>query len=419
MNKVFKWSGGVLLCASMPLMAEETKLPNASVDVNATVVSNYVFRGNDMFQNRFVQKRKEIDGKNIAPAFQPSITFKTPVDGLTFNVWGSFALSGREDKDVDQRIQTGRGAYNTAEPGFGNNPLVDAAQTFGTSGVAAAQAQLYSSYTTLATPTHNLFSGTAGQSIANQKVATFYKDVNGLKRLDEIDLTLAYSSATRVGVLGFGIIHYGLANAKGKANPFGGIANTANYYATEMYVSYALPMLPDLTAKLSSDIVNSNQYYQLLYSKTFNVSDSVAVSVNTGPGYSVQTNLYTLNGGAGQANDPAIQTLQGWKEWTSNVGVTVKGFTVGVNAAYRPDLRFFDLDYGTNRALEVDGGSTMDDGLIPNPATSGSGIYADLLTRTVTTAVRNRTGNQSYTYTPRQKLPKWLYWVNLGYTASF
>ncbi|MCE9596873.1 MAG: hypothetical protein K8S54_02805, partial [Spirochaetia bacterium] len=68
MNKVFKWSGGVLLCASMPLMAEETKLPNASIDVNATVVSNYVFRGADIHQNKFVQERKAYDGKNIAPA---------------------------------------------------------------------------------------------------------------------------------------------------------------------------------------------------------------------------------------------------------------------------------------------------------------------------------------------------------------
>ncbi|MCE9596693.1 MAG: hypothetical protein K8S54_01870, partial [Spirochaetia bacterium] len=287
---------------------------------------------------------------------------------------------------------------------------------------AAAQAQLVTSYASLATPTHVLQTGSTAspaQGIASQKVAQFYKDANGLKRADEIDMTLAYSSSTRVGVIGFGIVHYSLANAKAKGNPFMGGTNSAFYYVTEMYASYALPMFPDLTAKLNSDIINSNQYYQLLYSKTINVSDTVAVAITTGPGYSVQSTPSLIAGNALQGNDPSIQTIQGWKDWTTNLGVTVKGFTVGINAAYRPDLRFFDTDYATNRALEIDGGSTINDGLVANPALSGSGLYADLLSRTVSTQVSNRTGNTAYSFTPRQKLPKWIYWVNAGYTASF
>ncbi|MBL8018134.1 MAG: hypothetical protein JNM27_00595 [Leptospirales bacterium] len=423
MNKVFKWSGGVLLCASMPLMAEEPpKLPNANVDVNVSIASNYVFRGQDMYANRFVQKRQAFDSINQSPSLQPSITFKTPVDGLTFNILGAFALAGRGDKDIDQRIQNARPAGNNADATSANSIV---AQTLvdmhtGTAG---------SFHSILDGKLQTLQGGTKWPttSIAATNAPNLYKDPNGLERADEIDLTLGYSSSTRVGVIGFGVVTYNYVNPKAKGNPFaqnpGGGAGSPYYFGTEMFVTYALPMFPDLTAKAYHDIVNSNQYYQLVYSKTIAINDKVSVGVTTGPSYSIVSNQYSLTG-AGALNQTNVvqdtqQTVQGWKDWTSNVSVILGGLTVGLNAAYRPDLRFYDSDLATNRVVALDGQSTMDDGLVNDPSKVGNGLASDLVQLFVNSNQRVLALNPRYAWTPRQKLPKWIYWANVGYTATF
>ena len=424
MKQFLKWTGAALLLASLPLAAEDPKpaaepeLPNASVDVSLQFASNYVFRGADVFQNRFNQKRQSISGVNEAWTFQPSITFKTPVDGLYFNIWGNFAMEGREDKDTDQRLQTTVTSPGTGDTA-GSNILIDSidptlnggaipASYVGTTLTSAATYYPGTSASCTA-----CVSGTYG-GVNNITVPALRKESNGLKRFDEIDLTIGYGASTKVGVIGFGIVTYNLVNPKAKANPFGNVGGT--YYITEIFGTYALPMFPDLTAKIYGDIVTSSQYYQLVYAKTINVNDSVAVSVSTGPGYSIQNNGYSLSTLASAypqgANLP--QTIAGWRDWTSSVGVTVKGFNVNVNAAYRPDLRFFDGDMATSRLVELDGGSTNDDGLVADPKYVGAGPVGDIYQRSVSRQMAARTGNASYSYTPRQKLPKWVYWVNLG-----
>ena len=433
MKQFLKWTGGTLLVASMPLMAADPPaatpatpaapaapaLPNGGVDVSLQLSSNYVFRGADMYQNKFVQDRQSYGKWNKAPSFQPSITFKTPVDGLTFNIWGAFALTNRNDKDVDQRIQNGKGGV-TSNDTILANPLIDSidynSSATPPNTVGTSPAQYLRNYFNTATtfyPTGNY----AGASTVN--VPGFYKDANGLGRVDELDYTIAYSSATKVGTIGFGLVTYQLANAKGKGNPFiaGG---SAFYYATEMFATYALPMLPDLTAKAYADIVNSNQYYQLVYSKTIAVSDAVSVTVTTGPSYSIQSALYAVPNGSGNTYAGTTQTLQGWKDVTSSVGVSAKGFNVQLNAAYRPDLRFYDSDPSTNRLVEIDGGSTMNDGRVADPKWTGSGVAADVVQRGITAQGRRlAAGNGNYQFVARQKLPRWIYWVNAGYTASF
>jgi len=75
----------------------------SSINVDLPIVSTYVFRGVDVFQNKFVQEKKSISGFNLAPAIQPSITFNF-TEGLSFNIWSSFALTNRQDKDTDQLL---------------------------------------------------------------------------------------------------------------------------------------------------------------------------------------------------------------------------------------------------------------------------------------------------------------------------
>lgn len=425
MKQILKWTGAALLLASLPIAAEgpapaaTPQLPNANIDVSLQFASNYVFRGTDMHQNMFNQKRQSIDGKNEAWAFQPTITMKTPVDGLYVSIFGNFALEGREDKDVDQRFQTAPGAGDASNTGCGgatytqtiSNVLIDSVDGHCNGGVAASS-YIRSTLTT----SSNYFPGGTYAGVGSATAASAKKEANGLKRADEIDITIGYTASTKVGVIGFGAVTYNYVNGRAKANPFGNLGST--YFGTEMFATYALPFFPDLTAKIYGDVVNSNQYYQLVYAKTININDSVAVSVSTGPGYSIEKNLYSTTTAAASfpAAANAAQVVSGWRDWTSSVGVTVKGFNVNFNAAYRPDLRFFDGDYATSRLVEADGGSTNADGLVADPKWVGAGPVGDILQRGGT-----RNGqriNSNYAYTPRQKLPKWLYWVNLGYTVS-
>lgn len=74
-------------------VAQETIL-----DYNVDLVTDYVFRGIDVFRDVYISREAEETPFNVAPALQPSVSFYSP-SGLWFNFWGSFALTDREDED--------------------------------------------------------------------------------------------------------------------------------------------------------------------------------------------------------------------------------------------------------------------------------------------------------------------------------
>ncbi|HMU82967.1 MAG TPA: hypothetical protein PKC35_06475, partial [Leptospiraceae bacterium] len=226
-----------------------------------------------------------------------------------------------------------------------------------------------------------------------------YKEANGLRRLDEMDWTLGYERQTKIGTMGGGLLVQTMSDATGKANPF--ISGGSGYILTEFFLTYALPQFKDLKLYAGADVIRSDQYYKLTYSHEFPINDSMSVSVNTGPGYMV------------------TQNLQGVRDVPTTVQLNVKGFNVGFNAVYRPKLEFFDTDTATTRAVWLDGGSTKADGLVADPSKYQAGVVSDAINGAITQAVRTRSGNTNYNYVPRQKLPHWLYFVNLGYTSTF
>jgi hypothetical protein len=60
------------------------------------VVSDYVFRGDDMYVREFTKDGKEHASVNLSPAVRPQITLFSPT--ITFNVLGTFAYNDRPDK---------------------------------------------------------------------------------------------------------------------------------------------------------------------------------------------------------------------------------------------------------------------------------------------------------------------------------
>lgn len=63
---------------------------------NIDVVSNYIFRGTDLYASVFDKDGKDHGAFQFSPALQPSLTFVGP-GGLSFGLWGSYALTNRED----------------------------------------------------------------------------------------------------------------------------------------------------------------------------------------------------------------------------------------------------------------------------------------------------------------------------------
>ena len=378
---------------SLPIFAEPAAptpaLPDGGVDLNLTFATNYVWRGADIYANNYKQKGEMYGSFNTPGAFQPSLTFKTAVDGLTFSIWGSFAMSGRHDRDIDTRYQRGPGASSILTTG-------DVVLDVNTSLAANALPTSIGGYETSAcaanvgASTADLKTGvvTAGSAAPNCGPG-FYKEEVGLKRLDEVDFTLAYSTETKKGVVGMGVINYVNPGTVGKA-PFGAI--------TEVYVSYAFPFFKDLAFTAFSGIDGvQEQYYQALYKKTIVENKTVKLEGSLGAGYKVK------NG------------LQGWNDVTGALSVTVSGITIAVNVANRPDLRFFDGDTNTKLPMWADGTSGSGDGLVEDPSKS-QGLFNDIVNATLTSALYPGT---TTSYVPRSKLPHNIVWLTAGYTYSF
>ncbi|MEQ9363823.1 MAG: hypothetical protein RIF32_06255 [Leptospirales bacterium] len=337
--------------------AAEDELPDASIDVDLAFVSNYVFRGTDLYTNRAQQEKKAVGEHTGALSFQPSININTPVEGLYFNLWGNFAMEGRSDQDVDQRLQTGPD----------------------TTAVTPGAAQ-----TTYSTATVGDY---LGQNAEAGTLPGYYNELNGLDRLDELDLTIGYGADTKVGTIGFGFVSYQQPNTKAKAG----------FALNEVFVSYALPFLTDLSLSLYSDIASSNQYYNLGYGSGVDIADGISLDYGVGVGYGVKADL------------------KGIQDVTGSVGVTLYGFSVAYNFSVRPDLRFHDGDAaGGASAQWINGGSTNADGLTED-FSQKYGVN-EVIKSTVQSALE--VGNSNFVYTPRSKIPRMVWWVSAGYSFS-
>lgn len=346
---------------AIPLFAEEeaaqSDLPG--VDVGLDVVSNYVWRGYDVHQSYFDQQGKSYTGTNVAPALQPSITLNTPLDGLSVNLWGSFAVVGREDADADGRFQMAPDGAN----------ILTASN--------AIDATTLTVDPNASTLIENYITANAGLGSA----PGYYAEQNGLKRVDELDFTIDYSWESSIGSLSAGIVAYYWPN----------IVSGGGTAPTELYVSYSPRGLSDLSLAAYFDITSNNQYYNASYGQEYEISENVAWNWGVGAGYGV------FPGGK-----------QGMMDVTGSVGMSFGGFSIGLNIAHRPDLWMYDD--GSSKIPEWLSGDNGYDGMVADPA--GQYGLTNELTNTYVSSVIG------ISYQPMQKLPKDLVWINFGYSFS-
>jgi len=99
-KKLKKIAMVITLFSGFTVFAQEgSEVSKPSVDISLAISTNYIWRGYDLYVAKFDAKSKEHGALNIGPSFQPSLTFYTPVEGLSFNMWMAYALSARDDKD--------------------------------------------------------------------------------------------------------------------------------------------------------------------------------------------------------------------------------------------------------------------------------------------------------------------------------
>lgn len=72
-----------------------------SVDVGLNVATTYIWRGEDIYLNKFHAEGAQQGIFNFGPSLMPSITVHSPVEGLSFNIWAALALTGRDNAGGD------------------------------------------------------------------------------------------------------------------------------------------------------------------------------------------------------------------------------------------------------------------------------------------------------------------------------
>ncbi|MBX7056522.1 MAG: hypothetical protein K1X75_00560 [Leptospirales bacterium] len=384
MSRIAKLATAVAIAFPAALFAED-ELPPASVDVSLQFVSNYVWRGYDLYQNYASQQGRAYGSASGALAFQPSITVNTPVEGLYANAWMSIAMQGRQDTDTDQLLQIGPGLSGNDANGNlqGANLVTLSREAGGAYGLPELQATYDSLLTTAGL---NATGATLLEQTANGgRAPGFHKEQNGLRRLDEIDLTLGYQRETNAGTLGFGLVAYL------KPNP----VNTTPTPSSELFLTYSFP---DALSFLSTGIYGDIQANTLY----------VPVTIEFAP----EPFFFSLSAGYGVA--PGVNN---WQDLTGGIGFALSGFNVGLYVVYRPTLAFFDTDTaGRDVPAWMVGGSTKYDGLVADPSKTNGAVNSDL-NNLYKSFLTPQIGSV-YNYTPRQKLPRVLYYLNVGYSFS-
>ncbi|MBE7438320.1 MAG: hypothetical protein HS115_07680 [Spirochaetales bacterium] len=387
------------------LMAQDE--PESSISIDQAIVSNYVWRGADQYPEYARQKGRKLGSHTGALSYQPSLTFNPPSSGLSFNIWGNYALEGRSDRDMDRVLQTSPGGddiwagryssdldasfrhYDVDADGNPNGTmdLYDAAihaarQRVDGSGLAGACTEL-----------------SEGGDCPWLGLPGLYKEPVGTKRKDEIDLTLSYDFETVQGNYRFGIVRYM------HPGPF----NQETFFLDEFFFGYAPAIFPDISLTVWAS--TSQWFTTLAYDPSFSLTgdeDGPSVGLLLATSYRVQTRR------------------QGWSNSDVGVNFSSGGFSLAVNATYRHSCAPYDDDLNTDLPLHWQGGSSDRDCMVRDFSQT-DGLLNSWKNTVIQNEVRTALGNalhpdnflaKNYTYVPRQKIPPILYWVSLGYSME-
>ena len=334
--------------------------PKTTIIFVNSLMTKASFRGIDLHTLLTPRNDKSWNGKEVNPVYHPALVILPPVSGLELTMLGLFAINNRSDRDFDRRWQTAPA---------GANLIVDSL----VSGTAI--------------PTFTL----GVDSVATISQVGFHKENNGLQRLDLGLIGISYTQRTDYGRFKYGAHEVALLNPADKA---------AFPSFVEFYAEYSPWFLEELALAAYFETFTHSQYYTLTYENALEITKSFQLKGKLLAAYNVQN------------------TKTGLAHIDGRIGAHYGGFGFGVNASYRYDVRFFDLDVNSHGPQWLDGLSTNGDGLVADPARSG-GFLNDYLNAHIQNFLKTTGANANYVYTPRQKMPRVLYWLDLSYTMIF
>jgi len=395
----------IVLMAAAGLKAQDE--PESSISIDQAIVTNYVWRGADQYPEYARQKGRKLGGHTGALSYQPSITFGPPSTGLSFNIWGNYALEGRRDRDMDRVLQTAPGGEDIWASRYSSD--IDASfrhYDVDADGNPNGTMDLYDAKVTEARQRVES-SGLAGACTELSETGDchwlglpgLYKEPVGTKRKDEIDLTLSYDFETSQGNYSFGMVRYM------HPGPF----DQETFFLDELFFGYAPAFFPDISLTVWAS--SSQWFTTLAYDPSFSLGgdeDGPSIGLLLATSYRVQTRRQGLS--------------------NSDIGVNFSshGFTIAANATYRHSCAPYDDDLNTDLPLHWQGGSSDRDCMVQDFSQT-DGLLNSWKNNAIQSEIRTALGNalgtgnflaQHYTYVPRQKIPPVLYWFSVGYSLQ-
>jgi len=409
-----------------------------TIVTNTEIVSNFIWRGidigGDMLQRRNGEAYKSY---TFSPAIQPTIDVFSANKNFQFQLFGSFQMTNREDKDSDRRLyQTGSGgvgpSYLSEEPRYWDAANQD---------TCAQNMQIQSlggnpDYTT------------CGSRLPGRDVSPS-KGPNGMRRTDGLFTAFIYNfDESSLGKLSVGIWFYNtfnkspafvMAPATQNPNPYAsggtGTPYSPNVYNSnnknsitrlswhEYFIFWKLPILKSIEPTISLFTQYSTDNSGYMAGKNY-ISFSIGHEFRKDKFFRIQP---TLNIGYAAANN-LIDNRNGIQDITGSWTFYFGDFFTRIVGIYRPDLYIWD----TNNAFGYAGGDpnrahwnrTSEDGLVANPAR----MYGADNSLVLNAIEGLTTGNASTDSIAKlylrekftlQKIPQVLLYYSFGVTKTF
>ncbi len=270
---------------------------NKIVEVTIETASDFIFRGNS-FGGEVLSERDNTSYKSLnqAYAFQPTLDFYTPIKGLTVELWLNVFLSGRNDRDADERILQSGPSRPELYP-IVQNDLSNGKLTF------------------------------------DPQYIRPYREENGLKRDDGLELMPQYEFQNqKYGIFKTGIFSY---------NTF--IPND-RFSWTQTYLIWEPKFLEAIEPKVS------------IYKTVFNPDESKSTGINKGSanaslefGHEFRKKKFyrlSLNSSLGYIyeNNP-VNEKSGVSDLTTKATFYAGKFFLTSNHVYRPDTKLYANNY--------------------------------------------------------------------------
>ncbi|WP_246052045.1 hypothetical protein [Leptospira idonii] len=408
------------------------------VEFTSEIVTDFLWRGNSLAGESLKRRNGDsYESFTYAPAFQPTVDFFSHDRKFQLQLFGNFQLNQREDRDSDKRLfQSGSGGVGPSYLGEDksnwdphNQDLCAQTLQSGAMGMGGNLAE-------------------CGSRVPGKDVAP-YKEPNGMKRSDGLFVVFTYHfDATKFGQFSGGIWFYNtfhkspsflLPSGTQTANPYaaGGTgfpygpntmnANNRNAITRltwhEYFIVWKLPFLRSLSPTLSyftqystenGGYMTGRNYVSFQMNHEFRKEKFFRIQPSVNVGYAMGNN--------------ALDNRSGIQDITSSVTFHFGQFFLKAVNIYRPDLYLWD----SNNYYGFAGGDpgraswnrTSEDGLVPNP----NKMYGPVNSYILNTIDSFQSGNPALDSVAKiwarekftlQKIPQFLFYFSIGYTATF